>query len=146
MFKIIYLSVFLLFFITGCNIENESNHSLVKPIPTKEVAEQTFENKVNDLVKPMKEVKEIKVIGLNRTIMVALELNHYYTLQTKKITKKITKKLEDKWPEKEIIVTTDHKIFIELEKLDQQMKQKNISKNDLNKKLNKLKKLLKEQT
>lgn len=147
---IVFFSVFI-FFLTGCNndessgTENESNLVQLKADDAADLRIQPTASKAGEMVSKMKEVKEYMAVDLGNKLYVALELKHQYTLMSQKILERIKKSLEEEMPTKKIKVTTDHKIFIELEKLEQKIINDEIDKNKLHQELDKLDKLMKEQ-
>nr|WGD77094.1 hypothetical protein P5631_10825 [Bacillus subtilis] len=55
-------------------------------------------------------------------------------------------RLRKKYPDYKVFVSTDKKIFWELEKVEQRLKKNDMNKKNLKNDLNKLKSLMKEQT
>lgn len=92
------------------------------------------------------EVKLVRAVQSSELLIAAVELEHWNTFQSKKLTKEMKKTLEKELKIKNIEVTTDHKIFIELEKLEEKLIKNDLSKKKLDKEMQKINKLMKEQT
>lgn len=155
-----YSIVLILLLLIGCNGQNnngtsnanfEPNYQLTKSSVsgedvTKENVNQDNVFKAKNIVLEQPEVKMIRAVEGKKLLIIALELTHWNTFQSKKVTKEMKKKLEKEIPSKKIEVTTDHKIFIELEKLENKLNNNELTKKQLDKKLEKIQKLMKEQT
>ncbi|WP_017754567.1 YhcN/YlaJ family sporulation lipoprotein [Calidifontibacillus oryziterrae] len=102
--------------------------------------------KAENLLLSQKEVKRVRIVEGKKLLIAAIELNHWNTFQSKKLTKEFKKKLEKEIPSKKVEATTDHKIYLEIEKLLIKIENNEISNKELEKKLKKLQKLMKEQT
>ncbi|OEH91660.1 YhcN/YlaJ family sporulation lipoprotein [Bacillus solimangrovi] len=99
---------------------------------------------VRDIVLPMKQVLKMKTVAYEKDIIVVLELKHLYTFRSERIIKQAKEKIKKEFPKKKVKVTTDHKIYIELEKLQKKMEDNQISEKELKKELKNVKKLLKQ--
>lgn len=144
--KRFFIIIFILtIFSSGCNFEPkeevEENPLPIKTTDPADISIQPAANKTKDIILSKAEVKELRAVELNDDLLVALELYHQYTFQSKKIVKNMKSSLEKQFPEKKIFVTTDHKFFIELDVIEQKIENKSITKNELNKELKELKKL-----
>lgn len=151
--------IFSLFFIysllTGCNqfqLEGPANESIY-PQPMnmstsevqRKINQDDAERATHTLLKKH-QVKWVRAVESKDLLMVAVELKHWNTFESKKLTKEMNKELEKEFKSKKVEVTTDHKIFIELEKLEEKINNDDISKKKLDKELKKIQKLMKEQT
>lgn len=151
-----YIALILLFLI-GCNGQGDnttsSNNLGTSYQLTKTSGQQNNENlnqdnafKAKNILLQQQEVKLVRAIEGKESLIVAIELMHRNTFQSKTLTKELKNKLEKEIPSKKIEATTDHKIFIELEKLENKLNNNELTKKQLEKKLNKIQKLMKEQT
>ncbi|NSL53066.1 YhcN/YlaJ family sporulation lipoprotein [Calidifontibacillus erzurumensis] len=152
-----YASIFSLLIIifsvlSGCNEQNSKMQSNVNgpaPMGTAYIQSninQQHADQAKEILLQKKEVKWVRAVESKNLLMVAVELKHWYTFQSKKLTKQMKKELEKQLDMKTIEVTTDHKIFIELEKLEEKIQNGDISKEKLNRELKDIRKLMKEQT
>lgn len=161
------MKIFFIFLIhillIGCNQQAETNIERTSYVQDFEITntgittdQQGTELSVNNkqdnarkavnLLLQQEEVKRVRVVEGKEVIIAAIELKHWYTFQSKKLTKEFKKKLEEELPSKKIEATTDHKIYLELEKLEKKIINNDISKKEIDKKLKKIQKLMKEQT
>lgn len=160
-----YSIVLILLLLIGCNGQNNNgttnattsrgnlnpNYELTKSSVSQEDVirkdnKHGIAYKASDIVLQQQEVKMVRSVEGKKLLIVAIELKHWNTFRSKQITKETKKKLEKEFPSKRIEVTTDHKIFIELEKLEKKLNNNELTKKQLDKRLEKIKKLMKEQT
>lgn len=142
---------FIFLFLLGCNQQDDVNSKLTIQ-PTKTSTTQSIDiNQENAITAraillEKDEVKKVRVIEGKNLIIAAVELKHWNTFRAKKLKEQMKKKLEKEIKSKKIEVTTDHKIFIELEDLERKIANNSLSKKKLEKDLKKINKLMKEQT
>jgi tRNA(Ile2) C34 agmatinyltransferase TiaS len=140
--------IIVLFIILSCiacnNKEYEENTNKAKPLNTSYLnAGNAFEieNEINEFALNNTAVYEAITIKSNNRILLAIKIKQMKLLQKKKIEKEIKQKLSKNFAPYVINVSTDKKIFWEIEKL---LKNKNHSNYD--EKFNDLIKLSKEKT
>lgn len=92
------------------------------------------------------EIRAAVAVNTKDELMVALQVKQFDRFQKKSIEKKVKKYLESKSKSKEVIVSSDKKIFWEIEKLQEKIKRGSISQTELDKQFQSIKKLSKEQT
>lgn len=138
----------------GCNyqLEGPSNESIYpQPVnmstsPFQRTINQRSADEAKYILLNKDEVKWVRAVQSKDLLIVAVELEHWNTFQSKKLTKEMKKTLEKDLKSKKIELTTDHKIFIELEKLENKIMNNDISEKKLDKDLKRIQKLMKEQT
>lgn len=147
--KYVFILLTLLFLCACTGTEIKQMESDPGVVQTKSGAEdlalQPAAKDAKDKAGNMKQVKYARAVELNRDLFVVIEPKHQYTFQSETLTKKLKSELEKEWPDKEVRVTTDHKFFLELDKLEKRIQNETITKNTLNIELDKLKKLLEQQ-
>ncbi|WLR51531.1 YhcN/YlaJ family sporulation lipoprotein [Bacillus tianshenii] len=148
-YKFVVLWILLFVALTGCQQYGDKNveinpHTISIKNENNLKTENITVKKVEDIIRPMKEVRKMKVAALNKDIIAVLELKHLYTFRSEKIIGKAQDKIKKEFPQKTVRVTTDHKIYIELEKLEKNIKNNEVNRNELNKQMKKVKELLKQ--
>jgi len=91
-------------------------------------------------------INTVKAVNSEKDLVIAFEIDHLKRFNLEKIRKKIQKEMDEKFPDLNVIVSTDQKIVLELDRLEEKIFSDSISKKELNKKLKKIVKLDKEQT
>ncbi|WP_102347397.1 YhcN/YlaJ family sporulation lipoprotein [Bacillus sp. Marseille-P3661] len=148
---ILFITIISTFWLAGCNYFNGNAQPepmvFEEPVKISTSQQEKYEQiDVDKVLNSKKEIKDIRSVTHKDDVVVALELVHWYTFQSKKLADRFKKDLEKEWPDKKFEVTTDHKIFIELEKLQNEINNDDLSKKEIGKKLDKINKLSKEQT
>lgn len=91
-------------------------------------------------------IDQVLAVNSKDNLVIAIEVPHMKRFQLKKIEKQATKKMKKAFPDMTVHLSTDKKIVMELDELENNLTTKDISQKELNKKLNKLIKLMNEQT
>lgn len=148
----LFIISFLYFLLSGCTqAEPETINNGIRPVKmstseSQQTINQEEANKAKDILLKKDQVKLVRSVQSKDLLIAAVELEHWNTFKSKTLTKEMKKTLEKELKIKNVEVTTDHKIFIELEKLEEKMINHDISKKKLDKELQKINKLMKEQT
>ncbi|MGX1900584.1 peptidoglycan-synthase activator LpoB [Thermolongibacillus altinsuensis] len=148
---IFFLFIFVLF---GCSKENEVQKQSLQKLnltqtSTKETAHRDDQNvaeKAVQIVKQKREVNDVLAVNSEKKMIVAYKVKHLERFRMKKIEKAIRKELEKNFPNYEIIVSSDLKLFWKTEELKQKLEKKRLDQKKLDKEIDMLKKLSKEQT
>ncbi|WP_182199896.1 YhcN/YlaJ family sporulation lipoprotein [Paraliobacillus salinarum] len=131
-----FSALLLLTSLFGCNQNNESTNQLdnVEKINY----QQTTNSDVTYYIrKKFDSVSDVKAIVYDKELIVAIKATTFQQINEQSIEKKVKKSLEEQFNFKEINVSSDQKIFIEINKIHQ-------SPENLEKKFNHIKKLLKD--
>nr|WP_275580743.1 YhcN/YlaJ family sporulation lipoprotein [Aquibacillus albus] len=131
----------------------EDDHRITQTDPKKDITkiiiptsiDQSLTNKLKETVKDKDEVTRVRGINSGSDILLAIEVKQINQFNEQEIEKKIKKELEKKYPEANIEVSSDKKIFIEIDELEKKIQNNRIGKKDLEKKYNEIKKLIKDQ-
>ncbi|MBK3494913.1 hypothetical protein JFL43_08565 [Viridibacillus sp. YIM B01967] len=100
------------------------------------------QSKIEKLLKDEKSIQKGTAVFIDDIVLVGVEVKPFSKMRKAKIEKALQKKFEKEFPDKEILVSTDLKIAWEAQKL---MK-KELSEEELKKKVKKLQELAKEET
>ncbi|MFC4024278.1 hypothetical protein ACFOUV_10785 [Oceanobacillus longus] len=119
------------------DITKISNNKLVSQQPS---------NKAKDILSDHEEITAVKAVNTEDTLFVAIEVEHHERFTLSQLEKKYKKEMKDKYKDLKVEFSTDKKIVIELNKLEQDINNNNISKKEMEKKFKQLVKLAKEQT
>ncbi|MEN1936865.1 YhcN/YlaJ family sporulation lipoprotein [Paenibacillus sp. 102] len=142
------LFVLLLGFITGCThsldkeVKQETQKKTDKkkdPQLTKVSMEESFNQSIaHDAKKKAlatEEILEARAANSNTDLYIAVKPEHHERFQLKPLKAKIKKQLKKENPTFNIYVSTDRKIFILLDKLENKIKKKEADKKYIRKKL-----------
>ncbi|MFJ5765475.1 hypothetical protein ACIP9C_08925 [Lysinibacillus sp. NPDC093210] len=100
------------------------------------------EEELESLLKEEKFVEKSTVIQNDDKMLVAVQIKPIKKWNKTKLEKKLQKKFDEKYPDKEIFVSADYKIFYEANKI----KKDQLEDNKLSEKMTELEKLAKEET
>lgn len=152
--RFLFIIVSLLI-ITSCqqeprtNQHNQENKSLdvdLTKLSTQLPIDQTFANEAKDYLKNMEDLTAIQAVNTNDQMMITIEIEYLKRFQLEKTRKDIEKQMKDTFPDLEVFVSTDQKIILELEQIEQALQQNNLTEKQLEKKIKELMNLAKEQT
>ncbi|MGM7722372.1 YhcN/YlaJ family sporulation lipoprotein [Metabacillus sp. Hm71] len=129
----------------GANIDNENNEQNIKNV-TSESKNMSVSNQVKQLFMKQKEVSDVKVVNFDKDLFIAAEIKQMERFRIKEIENKLKKLAEDHFPNYHVTLSTDKKILLELNELEKQVNETNISKKKLEKELNRIKSLSEELT
>ncbi|MCG1020155.1 YhcN/YlaJ family sporulation lipoprotein [Sutcliffiella horikoshii] len=102
------------------------------------------EQRAEKIAKNFKEVKGAVAYDTEDELVVAFHVTQYQKFFTEKIEKKVKKALEKEFPDENVVVSHDLKIRLEIERLRRDVEQDNISEKELEKRIEKMKKLREE--
>ncbi|QHZ45932.1 MULTISPECIES: YhcN/YlaJ family sporulation lipoprotein [unclassified Bacillus (in: firmicutes)] len=109
-----------------------------------EATNQTAANKAKDLLFKKEEVTEVRGASRDKDLVLAVQVEQFDRFRLKDIEKQSKDMLKKHFPGYRIEVSTDQKIFWELDKLEQRIESKKMSDKKLKKRIEKIKKLMKE--
>lgn len=102
------------------------------------VVDQTRADNAKKIVLSLEEVIDVKAVSMEDNIYLAPNTTHFARLRLKQIRKNSFDRIKKRYPDANIHVSTDRKIFMELGKLEQQLKEGIAKEEDLEKSLKKL--------
>ncbi|MED4531664.1 YhcN/YlaJ family sporulation lipoprotein [Metabacillus fastidiosus] len=146
--RIIYI-FFLVIVMTGCSgmYKNEgANKPNVTDVSFKNSNGQSGTEIMKQLLENEEEVKNVRAVNFDKELLIAAEIDHMDRFRLKEIKQKLREKVQKQYPDYKVIISTDKKIFLELEQLENKMRTENLSKKKVEKEMNRIKKLSKETT
>lgn len=136
----------------GCGVDSSNNtsenhHNDVEftKISTKTI-NQSDSNHAKELLSKKDSVISVQAINTAKKLLITIEIPHHERLQLAKIRQDLHKEMKKEFPNLKVELSTDKKIIIELEELENKIKKNNISNKKLEKELDRIIKLSKEQT
>lgn len=120
------------FLLAGCTAKEKISTYNAQEEKTKVIQQE---------IEQMKSVQKAKILVLNHDLIVALDMKPFYAFKERKIASDLQKKLEEKWPNEEIIVSSDFKIAWEIGKVMEEKDEEKVQE-----KIAYLKKIVKEKT
>ncbi|MDT8860084.1 hypothetical protein N0O92_07540 [Alkalihalobacillus sp. MEB130] len=139
------LGMVILCLVSGCQNLTGATPD-VRPMQLSEnaIIDQGQADEAKEIVLSMEEVVEIKGVSDNEnTIYLAPRVKHFDRFRLKEIRKYGYDSVKKRYPDATVFLSTDQKIFMELEKLETELKNKTISEQRLQEQLNKLKDMMK---
>lgn len=122
------------FFLIGC-----SNEQKVQVL--NESGDEERRAEVEEMIKNTEEVYTGTAIFVEDELLVAIQVKPWLGFKERKVEKRLQKEIEEKYPDLNVVVSTDYKMHWESQKLLEEEDQKKISE-----KVDKLKSLAKEET
>jgi len=131
----------------GSNTDSTSNIDIeYTNLSTTQSLQQEAANTAKETLSENDDITSVKAVNSKKDIIIAFEIHHLKRFSLKKIRKKVQEEMDKKFPDFDVIVSTDKKIFLELDRLEEKIFSDSISKKELDKKVKELVKLDKEQT
>lgn len=134
--KLLLLLALVLF--VGCSSSAQKHEVKVLQLGEKAIVDQKKADEAKKIVAKMDEVIAVKGVNLDDDIYIAPQVTQFARLKLEKIRKESFEKIKKVYPNANVHVSTDKKIFMELEKLENQLRANKINKETLEKKLKKL--------
>ncbi|MCC3355941.1 YhcN/YlaJ family sporulation lipoprotein [Bacillus sp. REN16] len=134
--------------LTGCkekmdSVQNQST-SITK-ISAKKTTSQSIANQAKELIIKRDDVSGVRGVNTDQELLVAIMVPQIDRLQLKTIEKNVKKALKKEFPEYKIQVSTDQKIFLELDILEKNLENGKTGEKGLKKEIGNIKSLMKEE-
>ena len=145
---ILYI-VIILMISSGCNMtntNNEKNNLNITNVSSQDTKNLSMTDQVKQLLNKQKEVDNVKVVNSDKELFIAAEIKQMDRFRIKEIEKQLKKLTEDNYPNHNVTLSTDMKIFLELDELEKKVNEKNMSKKKIEKELKRIKSLSEEQS
>ncbi|MEH7223540.1 YhcN/YlaJ family sporulation lipoprotein [Bacillus sp. JJ1566] len=125
------------------SVKNQST-SITK-ISAKKSTNQSTANQAEELLIKRDDITGVRGVNTEKELLVAITVPQIDRFQLKTIEKSVKKELTKKFPNHEIQVSTDQKIFLELDILERKLEKGKTGEKELKKELGKIKSLIKEE-
>jgi apolipoprotein N-acyltransferase len=140
-----------LFILVSCGVDTNTKTTSDSDIEytnlkTTQSLKQDHSNQAKETLTSHNDITSVSAVNTTKDIIIAFEIYHLKRFSLKKVRKEIQKKMEKKFSDLNVIVSTDKKIFLELNELEKKINADSISEKELDKKIKALIKLAKEQT
>ncbi|MFE4351739.1 YhcN/YlaJ family sporulation lipoprotein [Peribacillus butanolivorans] len=137
-------------FVSGCSgnsnqIDNNKNLNISK-VHTSSPIEQSVANQAKDRLLAEEEVSDVKAVNSDKELLVAVKVDNFDRFRLTSIKKQAQSDLENMFPDYKILISTDQKMFLELDQLEQKLEKDKTKMDSLKKDFKKIKSLIKEQT
>ncbi|CAN7648944.1 YhcN/YlaJ family sporulation lipoprotein [Bacillus sp. SD075] len=136
---------------SGCTenqnqVGDDSEGLSISQVHTINPISQSVANRAKVKVMTEEETWDVKAVNTDKELLVAIKVDQFDRFRLKKIEKKVKSDLEKSFPDHKVLVSTDQKMYLELEQLEQKLQKDNTNMKKLEKDFNKIKTLMKEQT
>ncbi|KQU23328.1 hypothetical protein ASG65_03090 [Bacillus sp. Leaf13] len=137
-------------FVSGCSgnsnqIDNNKNLNISK-VHTSSPIEQSVANQAKDRLLAEEEVSDVKAVNSDKELLVAVKVDNFDRFRLTSIKKQAQSDLENMFPDYKILISTDQKMFLELDQLEQKLEKDKTKMDSLKKDFKEIKSLMKEQT
>jgi hypothetical protein len=133
-------------FITGCTNNEDDGREIVQgsdidltKVKTTSPADQSISNKVKNKLIKRDDVTGVRGVNTDKKLFIALKITQFDRLHLKKIEKEVKDKLKKDYPDMEHEVSTDKKIYLELDELEKKLQEETLSKKKLKKEMKRIK-------
>jgi len=136
--------------ISGCaNEEKEQQQSLQNANllrtgtghAAQTLLDQSVARKAAKRVEKMREIKDAIAVNTNEKLLLAYQVKQMQRFRLKQIEKDVRKELKKQFPDHDIIISSDIKLFWKTEELIQKMEKKDMSEKEIDKEIDKIEKL-----
>lgn len=143
----VYLLV-ILGLLAGCkeNMDSvKSQSTSITKISSKKSTNQTVANHAEELLIKRDDVTGVRGVNTDKDLLIAIKVPQMDRLQLSTIEKNVKEELTKEYPDHKIQVSTDQKIFLELDKLEKKLEKGKTGEKELKKELDNIKSLMKEE-
>lgn len=148
---IMTFSVFL--FLIGCANDltgepsrNQENSIELTKISSNNSIDQSASNQAKEILSNHEEITAINAVNTLETLVIAVDIEHSKRFRLADIRKELTKEMKEQFKDIKVEFSTDKKILLELEKLEEKIQSGSIKKKKLEKEIKRITKLVKEKT
>ena len=139
----------IIVYISGCTGQqnqsaNDNNDTTIVKVHTSKPINQTVANQAKEKIIKEEEVSAVKAVNTDKELLMAIKVDQFHRFQLKKIKKNVKTDVEKAYPDYIVLVSTDQKIYWELEQLEEKLQKDKTKKKTLNKEFNNIKNLMKE--
>ncbi len=136
---------------SGCNRnQNQSGEDHedlnISQVHTSNPINQSVANQAKKKVIKEEDISNVKAVNTDKELLIAIKVENFERFRLKKIEKNVKSDLEKDYPDHKVLVSTDSKMYLELDQLEQKIQKGNTKRKELEKDFIKIKSLMKEKT
>ncbi|RBP86288.1 sporulation lipoprotein YhcN/YlaJ [Cytobacillus firmus] len=149
--KISFLLLTAIGLCSGCagnqkQFTNNNDDASVVKVHTKKPIDQSIANEVKEKVIKREEISSAKAVNTDKELLLAVKVDNFDRFRLKEIEKKVKSDLKEEYTDYKILVSTDSKMYMELEQLEHKLQEDKIKMKALKKEFDTIKSLMKEKT
>ncbi|UJL47774.1 hypothetical protein KFZ58_07955 [Virgibacillus sp. NKC19-16] len=147
--SILFISFALLLIGCGPTPESQGNNNnieLNQISTTSNAIDQGPANQAKEYLSNYEEITSIKAVNTSKKLMIAIEIEHHERFGLANFREKRKKEMKEKFPNMEVDLSTDKKIVLELDRIEKALESESVTKKELEKALDKVIGLSKEET
>lgn len=151
--KLNFILISCLFIMTACmnsnySLEPEKSQpmELTKLSSDLGIPDQQASNQAKQILSNYDEVQGVRAVNHNKQLLIGVKLKHHDRLQLDQLERDLRKKIKRNFSEMTITLSTDEKIHLEVKKLEKAMLNNELKEKELEKRIEKIRKLSKEET
>ncbi|GAA0613777.1 hypothetical protein GCM10009001_33770 [Virgibacillus siamensis] len=140
----------LILFLTSCstmdNSTTQEDGINLSYITSNHTIDQHASNKAKEMLRKHNTITSIHAVNTDQKMLIAVEVHHRHRFRLANIRKDLQKEMVKAFPDKEVELSTDKKVVIELNRLEKSIDSNEMNKKKLKMEMNQLIKLMHEQT
>lgn len=138
-YRLIFIIILM---ITGCNVGGQGED--VRPLfmGANKIIDQTEADIAKQLILSMDEVVEVKGVNIEENIYIVAKVKQFDRFFLERIRALAHKKVKKRFPDANVHVSTDKKVFLELEKLEKKINNNDIDKKAIDKDIKRIERFL----
>lgn len=130
---------------TDTSTEERQQVELTK-ISTDQNIDQEPSNQAKEKLRNYEEITEVKAVNTKKDMLIAFDIEHHERFSLDQFEKELKKDMKKEFPDIKVHVSTDQKIILEVERLEEKLLKNDLSDKKLKKELKDIIKLSQEQT
>jgi|SRR5690625_205504 len=149
--KWLFISCFILF-IVGCTnnettlIPSGDDSLELTKLANDGITDQQPANQAKQFLSEYEEVSAVRAVNHDNQLVVAVDIFHHDRFSLNKLEKQLTKDIKKNFSDMHVTLSTDQKILLELKRLENDITANAVKKDEIKKRLHKIKKLSREET
>lgn len=137
------LLLIIVLMFTGCNVGGQGEDVRPLFIGTNKIIDQTKADFAKQLILSMDEVVEVKGVNVDEDIFIVAKVKQFDRFFLERIRAAAHDKVKKRFPDAKVHVSTDKKVFLELEKLERKVNNNEIDKKAIDKEIKRIEKFMK---
>ncbi len=117
----VWIGIILALLLGGCQVAEKPQESVQKTVELPAVDPLALEE-AKDIAKKNRRVDEVAAVALKDELYVGLKVTNFNRLFLRSVRKDVHGRLREQFPNREIHVTTDSKVFGDLSQLEQRVR------------------------